>query len=440
VNVTCDQCGKKYVISDEKIGGKTVFKVRCKQCSNLISVNLTASMPSPAPQVAPVSPPPAAQWFAMLGGQQQGPFDLAQLAQHASIGEVTARTHVWRAGMAAWSRIQDVPEVAAVVPPAPPSGAELPAVAAMTPTPQPLPTAAPARGPLDGLFGDDALTLTPTPTPAAAPVDPFSALGATDGDAPMGETTRSFLIASGANKRNPPWKIALFALAFIGGPVLLVYLLNTFEIVKLPTVTRTNEKGEEVQESFFSAGGAEGLKDLLTGDAAKKKAEAERLAAEAAAKKKTQGPKKPPNTEPEVVTPKVQDPSLAAFYGDNGLKQTGPKIRKNGEESGSTTAVNSAGLSQEAVGKVIADKQKAFQTCIDNALRRNPNLAVGNITVVLTVGPSGAVKAAGIDPKKHEITDWGQCMMSTGKRIVFPGSDAETQLELPFKVGVALAP
>ena len=31
-------------------------------------------------------------------------------------------------------------------------------------------------------------------------------------------------------------------------------------------------------------------------------------------------------------------------------------------------------------------------------------------------------------------------MMSTGKRIVFPGSDAETQVELPFKVGVAVAP
>ena len=59
---------------------------------------------------------------------------------------------------------------------------------------------------------------------------------------------------------------------------------------------------------------------------------------------------------------------------------------------------------------------------------------------IATVGPSGAVKAAGIDPKKHEISDWGQCMMSAGKRIVFPGSDAETQLELPFKVGVAIAP
>jgi hypothetical protein len=29
-------------------------------------------------------------------------------------------------------------------------------------------------------------------------------------------------------------------------------------------------------------------------------------------------------------------------------------------------------------------------------------------------------------------------MMSTGKRIVFPGSDAETDVQLPFQIGVAL--
>ena len=145
------------------------------------------------------------------------------------------------------------------------------------------------------------------------------------------------------------------------------------------------------------------------------------------------------NDEPEVVKPKVQDPNLAAFYADDDRKTAVPKVRKTGEDNPGT-AVNSSGLSQEAVSKVVADKAKAFQTCIDNALRRNPNLNVGNVTVILNVGPSGAVKSAGVEPKKHEITDWGQCMMSTGKRIIFPSSDAETQLELPFKVGVAVVP
>ena len=279
---------------------------------------------------------------------------------------------------------------------------------------------------------------------ANAPVDPFAALSDNDGKAapPPGEATRFFIAQAGVNKRNPPWKIALFVMAFIVAPLVLIYVLNTFEIVTLPTVTRTNENGEEVQESFFSAGGAAGLKDLLTGDAKKRKAEAERVRQEreaAALALKAKTPVKPGVEEPEVVKPRVQDPNLAAFYEEDDRKTRVPKIRGGGEENPGS-AVNTSGLSAESVGKVVADKSKAFQTCIDNALRRNPNLAVGNITVVLNVGPSGAVKSAAIEPKKHELTDWGQCIMSTGKRIVFPGSDAETQVELPFKVGVAVTP
>ena len=198
-----------------------------------------------------------------------------------------------------------------------------------------------------------------------------------------------------------------------------------------------------MQESFFSAGGAAGLKDLLTGDAKKRRVEAEKQRQErdalALAARAKATPKPGVVEEPEVVKPKVQDPNLAAFYGEDDRKTRVPKIRGGGQEN-TGSAVNTSGLSAEAVGKVVADKSKAFQTCIDTALRRNPNLSVGNVTVILNVGPSGAVKSAGIEPRKHEITDWGQCMMSTGKRIVFPGSDAETQVELPFKVGVAIAP
>ena len=88
--------------------------------------------------------------------------------------------------------------------------------------------------------------------------------------------------------------------------------------------------------------------------------------------------------------------------------------------------------------KIVADKRKSFEQCIDAALRRTPNLAVGNIVVVLTVGSSGAVKSVGVTPKKWEGADWAVCMMTAGKRIVFPGSDGDTDIEVPLKVGVAL--
>ncbi|MFT3714273.1 MAG: GYF domain-containing protein [Archangium sp.] len=541
MNVSCDKCGKRYVISDDKVAGKASVKIRCKQCQNLIQVTVaqqaTASAAGPAPQqphtsrpsssggVVPRQPNPweeestramppmdtSAQWFAMLGGKQQGPFGVAELQKRVTAGEVTLRTYLWKAGMTDWKRASDVTELSPIFagvtmpsqltnskPPPPPATTKAPTksvpavqrdVALSNEVPAPGLTNRPSaqsgagavvastqqQAPLNDLFGDvsglndlpkdlksqrqepslgdfaDQKTEGVSGQNEAPVADPFAALSDNDGKEapPPGEATRFFIAQAGVNKRNPPWKIALAVLGFIGGPILLIYVLNTFEIVKLPTVTRTDENGEEVQESFFSAGGAAGLKDLLTGDAKKRKEEAEkqRLEKEALAKAKALAAanKNPKNNdkpdEPEVVTPKPQDPNLAAFYQNDDRKQVGPKVRKGPDEAGNTGgSVNTSGLSQEAVAKVVADKNKAFQLCIDNALRRTPNLAVGKLDVVLTVGPSGAVKSAALNPKKHEMTDWGQCMMSTGKRIVFPSSDAETQIELPFTVGVAVAP
>ncbi len=525
MNVTCDKCSKRYVISDDKVAGKASVKIRCKQCQNLISITVTtgaasgsaAQAPRPATGAVPAQRSPweeestramppldtTTQWFAMLGGKQQGPFDLMELHRRATDGEVTLRTYLWKAGMGDWKRASDVPEVSAAFAggatapaPAPQPPPRLPTrerpaakrdVALSNEVPSPgntnRPTAQSGAGavvnrpssvqhqPLNDLFGDVSgihdvprdpkVAAAPEPQTPAPQVeqphqpaegdpgfDPFAALSHGDGQVapPVGEATRFFIAQAGVNKRNPPWKIALFVMGFIVGPIALLFVLNTLEIVSLPTVTRTNENGEEVQESFFSAGGAAGMKDLLTGDAKKRRAESERqrLEKEKLARARilaanTNG-KPPKEEEPEVVVPRVQDPGLAAFYAQDDRKTRVPKVRGGGEENAGANTVNSSGLTQEAVAKVVADKSKAFQLCIDAALRRNPNLSVGNVTVVLNVGPSGAVKSAGVEPKKHETTDWGQCMMSTGKRIVFPGSDAETQVELPFKVGVAMTP
>jgi GYF domain 2 len=61
-----------------------------------------------------------------VGGQQQGPYDLAGLAAQVSGGTLTPTTLVWRAGMAQWIQAQQVPELAQVLantpPPLPPQG------------------------------------------------------------------------------------------------------------------------------------------------------------------------------------------------------------------------------------------------------------------------------------------------------------------------------
>lgn len=77
----------------------------------------------------PSAPPPLpaqgqGQWFAGVGGAQQGPYDLAGLGAQVRGGAVTRETLVWRDGMAQWTPAGQVPELgalfAAVPPPLPP--------------------------------------------------------------------------------------------------------------------------------------------------------------------------------------------------------------------------------------------------------------------------------------------------------------------------------
>jgi hypothetical protein len=336
------------------------------------------------------------------------------------------------------------------------SGAEPAAGSGSVEPPQP----AAEQAPLADLFADlkqssPALPAVTDGQGAAAagpgPLDPFAQLSAParpgDPAAPPGEATKFFIARAGVNRRNPPWKIALFVVSGVGVPVLLAWLLTTFGVLTLPTVTRTTADGQEVQESFFSPGGLSGVKDALTGDARRKREEAERarrqreaVVAKAASQKAGAGttPAEAVAEEPPPPVQRPVNPDLAALYGDDTRTIKGPKVRKDDEASPSQ--VNTSGLSQDAAMKVVAQQSKAFQTCVETALHRNPNLAVGNVTIVLNVARSGVVTSAEVQPEKHRDADWAQCMVKAGKRIFFPSSDGETQLELPFKVGVAISP
>ena len=562
MNVSCNKCGKRYVISDDKLVGKTSVKIRCKQCQNLISVLATSPGVSPVPSVtaargdmvsaisAAAAPSPwdedrtrampapdmSATWYAMVQGKQVGPIGLRELNEKVRAGEVSLRTYLWKPGMGDWKRASDVPEVSSVFagvsvgatatdaqkssairktsssvqrdvavanemptpeaqgrksspsgingngraqPPAapPPTGQQsairrpqsvIRPAAELAPQPEPAkkeeprrktsasgvkaaaPAAEPKAAPLDDLFKD-----VPAPSvPNLAPVqddeppgqdqakhqahhDPFAALGAPEDKElpPPGEATKFFIAQAGVNKRNPPWKIALFVMIALGVPVGALYLLSSLHIVPL-TVTRHTEDGKEVQEEFFSGGGMSGLKDLLTGEAKRKAAEAERIRKEkeALARRAATQPAKddaPPR-------PKPVDPNLAAFYQEDDGKKT--KVPKNREAESGSTQVATGGLADDVAAKVVLDRQKAFNDCIDQALRRNPNLAVGSINIVLHVGASGAVKQVEVDPQKHAGSDWAQCMINVGKRIVFPASDGETEVRAPFKIGVSVTP
>ena len=292
--------------------------------------------------------------------------------------------------------------------------------------------------------------------------DPFALLGGgSDGQLPPpGEATKFFIAQAGVNKRNPPWKIALFVLGLVGLPVGTLYLLSTLRIVPLE-VTRTNEQGEQVTESFFSAGGISGLKDLLSGEekrrrqaaeARRKAADEERRRATAVARVDKPGdPEQRERARPDEELLKnaprsdLTPEQMAELYrndpktGVAGPGGTMPRVRQDDGAKPATDS-SSGGLAADVAAKKIGESQAAFQGCIEDALRRNPKLSVGKITLNLTVGSSGTVIRTGLDPKVHEGTDWGKCLRDRGKRITFPAfsGDEEAELQVPLVVGVSV--
>lgn len=105
--------------------------------------------PPPLPgATTPGGPPPlpkAEFYYAGANGQQMGPLDETGLAEKIGSGEVTGETLVWRKGMAKWTPVADVPELA-------------PLLAQAQPTPPPLQQYhVVVQGQQQGPFGPDQL-------------------------------------------------------------------------------------------------------------------------------------------------------------------------------------------------------------------------------------------------------------------------------------------
>jgi membrane protease subunit (stomatin/prohibitin family) len=88
--------------------------------------NPNAASPAPAPVVAtppPVMPPPvpiAVDYFVVVDGKSEGPFDITQLAQMAGNRSFKSDTLAWKKGMAAWAAAGTFAELADVLNSIPP--------------------------------------------------------------------------------------------------------------------------------------------------------------------------------------------------------------------------------------------------------------------------------------------------------------------------------
>jgi predicted Zn finger-like uncharacterized protein len=119
MKITCESCGAKYTIADDKVLGRKV-KIRCKGCSTPIVVDGQKLGPSGPPSMGPspetsaqtLVPSPSPDWSVNLSETDQRSMTTSQLVEAYQAGQVTAEAYVWREGMADWVGLLDSPELA----------------------------------------------------------------------------------------------------------------------------------------------------------------------------------------------------------------------------------------------------------------------------------------------------------------------------------------
>lgn len=110
MKVSCEACGSKYTVSDEKVHGKTV-KIRCKKCGATI-------VAGGAPEAIPGGPSGAmasTTFGVLVADSDQRTLSGAEIRGLFSQGTVTESTYVWRDGMTDWAPLAEVADLVAYV-------------------------------------------------------------------------------------------------------------------------------------------------------------------------------------------------------------------------------------------------------------------------------------------------------------------------------------
>ncbi len=85
--------------------------------------------------------------------------------------------------------------------------------------------------------------------------------------------------------------------------------------------------------------------------------------------------------------------------------------------------------------KKLDENKSALQGCIDEALRRDPNLRVGKIHISTTIAPSGQVTTAKIDKNTVDQSPLGACLRRATRRIAFPPFSGDAfDVDIPIVV------
>jgi predicted Zn finger-like uncharacterized protein len=427
LNVTCDKCHRRALLPDEKIRA-TGVKFRCPGCGSVVTVK---------PPATGASRP----FFILVAGAQQGPLDSGQLRQKVQEGQLGSRTYVWAEGMPDWKRAQDVPELAKILSPSAPSE--------------------------DQLFSDQDWASETAPStkqrkakaePEEDPFDQIAARSSSSSNEKFGEQTMFFIAKAGVNKRNPPWKIALFVILLVGLPAGALYGLSALRVVPLE-YTQLDEDGQEVKTQVFSLKGVTGLGDLLLGRTPQRTSGKNRGASQngrgksretvpSLAGQGTGGADLPGDEGARTGTgptadltgaPTSSGGALEAFYADGQKKDLAPSLRRQGQPLAPAARTGEGGPSGEDIQRAISQSQPAFQLCIEEELKKNPSFRGGKIQLIATIARSGTVTRTAIEPPAINDSRLGSCLKTRALRMGFsPFAGEEVDLEIPLLLGRTL--
>lgn len=120
---SCEQCGTRYSIADQKVEGKRL-RIRCKVCNFIMDVRGTprhliqADVSRSETKVQAAPDLPADQdWYVAKDGEPIGPITFGALAGEIKSRRLARDVLVWNETFSDWKEASDVPELARLLPP-----------------------------------------------------------------------------------------------------------------------------------------------------------------------------------------------------------------------------------------------------------------------------------------------------------------------------------
>ena len=93
---TCEHCSTAYEIPDDKVAGR-FLKVRCQKCLGTMHVVGLRALDAAGND--------GAMWWAAIGNAPRGPYRRDEITALAVVGDIHAKSRMWRSGMPGWERV-----------------------------------------------------------------------------------------------------------------------------------------------------------------------------------------------------------------------------------------------------------------------------------------------------------------------------------------------